>query len=70
VIELRVNGKAVELARPTGLLEYLRHLGVEPRSVAVEHNGVILERDAYASVTLQGGDSVEIVRMVGGGAGR
>jgi sulfur carrier protein len=68
VIELLVNGKEVELASPTALLDYLRQLGVEPRAVAVEHNGAIIERDAYASVTLQGGDTVEIVRMVGGGS--
>jgi thiamine biosynthesis protein ThiS len=67
VIALRINGKAVELREPTALLEYLAQLGVEPRAVAVEHNGVILERDDYASATLQNGDTVEIVRMVGGG---
>jgi thiamine biosynthesis protein ThiS len=70
VIALRINGKAVELAGPTALLDYLHQLGVEPRAVAVEHNGVILERDAFVSTTLQSGDTVEIVRMVGGGAGR
>jgi thiamine biosynthesis protein ThiS len=67
VIALRINGKAVELGGPTALLDYLAQLGVEPRAVAVEHNGVILEREAYASATLQNGDTVEIVRMVGGG---
>jgi thiamine biosynthesis protein ThiS len=70
LIALRINGKTVELAAPTALLDYLRQLGVEPRAVAVEHNGVILERDAFASTTLLSGDTVEIVRMVGGGAGR
>jgi thiamine biosynthesis protein ThiS len=68
LIALRINGKTVELAAPTALLDYLRQLGVEPRAVAVEHNGVILERDAFASTMLQSGDTVEIVRMVGGGA--
>ena len=68
MIALRVNGKTVDLTGPTALLDYLRELGVEPRAVAVEHNGVILERDAFASTTLQSGDTVEIVRMVGGGA--
>jgi thiamine biosynthesis protein ThiS len=70
MIALRINGKPVELTGPTALLHYLDQLGVEPRSVAVEHNGVILERDAFASTTLQSGDTVEIVRMVGGGVGR
>jgi Sulfur transfer protein involved in thiamine biosynthesis len=40
---------------------------VSPRAVAVEHNGTIIERDAYAATTLRDGDVVEIVRMVGGG---
>jgi sulfur carrier protein len=68
VISLQVNGKRVELERPTRLLAYLDKLGVNPRAVAVEHNGAIIERSAFASVTLQEGDTVEIVRMVGGGA--
>jgi thiamine biosynthesis protein ThiS len=67
VIVLQVNGKRVELAGPTPLLGYLEELGVTPRAVAVEHNGVIIEREAYATVTLDAGDTVEIVRMVGGG---
>jgi thiamine biosynthesis protein ThiS len=67
VISLRINGKTVQLERPTGLLAYLDRLGVSPRAVAVEHNGTIIERSAYEGVTLQEGDAVEIVRMVGGG---
>jgi sulfur carrier protein len=67
MITLQINGKAVELEAPTPLLAYLDRLGVNPRAVAVEHNGEILERAAYESTTLRQGDRVEIVRMVGGG---
>lgn len=67
MISLEVNGRRVELERPTPLVEYIERLGVDPRAVAVEHNGEILERSAYASTTLRAGDRVEIVRMVGGG---
>ena len=67
MISLQVNGKPVELERPIPLVIYLEQLGVNPRTVAVEHNGEIIQRSAYASVTLQEGDRVEIVRMVGGG---
>jgi sulfur carrier protein len=69
VITLLVNGKQVELESPTPLLAYLEQLGVNPRAVAVEHNGTIVERAAYEAVTLRQGDKVEIVRMVGGGCG-
>ena len=67
MISLRVNGKTVELESPTPLLRYLDRLGVDPRAVAVEHNGQILERSAYADAILRDGDQLEIVRMVGGG---
>jgi len=68
VIALQINGKRVELERPTALLAYLEQLGVNPRAVAVEHNGEIIERAGYEAVTLRDGDQVEIVRMVGGGS--
>ncbi len=64
---LRVNGREVELSRPTPLPDYLRGIGVDPRAVAVEHNGEILQRELYAACVLDDGDVVEIVRMVGGG---
>ena len=67
MILLQINGKRVELESPTPLLAYLDQLGVSRRTVAVEHNGVILERDRYETTTLKDGDTVEIVRMVGGG---
>ena len=70
MISLRVNGKPVELEAQTPLLDYLARLGVDPRAVAVEHNGQIVERPAYAGVLLREGDTVEIVRMVGGGVSR
>jgi sulfur carrier protein len=68
MITLQVNGKQVELEAPTPLVLYIEKLGVNPRTVAVEHNGEIIQRDRFASVVLQEGDRVEIVRMVGGGS--
>jgi thiamine biosynthesis protein ThiS len=68
VITLQVNGKQVELDAATPLLSYLSRLQVDPRSVAVEHNGEIVERSRFEEVVLDDGDQVEIVRMVGGGS--
>lgn len=67
MITLQVNGKQVELEAPIPLVLYLEQLGVNPRTVAVEHNGEIIQRASFASVVLNQGDRVEIVRMVGGG---
>jgi thiamine biosynthesis protein ThiS len=70
MISLQINGKRVELDEPTRLLAYLDQLGVNSRAVAVEHNGAIVERSEYEAVVLREGDTVEIVRMVGGGGVR
>ena len=67
MIALQINGKRVELEAATPLLDYIERLGVDPRAVAVEHNGDIIERDRYVATMLRDGDVVEIVRMVGGG---
>ncbi len=67
MIALQVNGRSVQLEGPTPLLAYLEKLGVNAKAVAVELNGVIIERTAYANAKLDEGDVVEIVRMVGGG---
>jgi sulfur carrier protein len=64
---VRINGKAVELQEPTPLLDYVSQVGVDPRAIAVEVNGEILQRETYSDCTLRDGDVVEIVRMVGGG---
>jgi sulfur carrier protein len=66
-MRLIVNGRPVDLDRPTPLLEYLGALAVDQRAVAVELNQRILERSEFAAAVLGEGDVVEIVRMVGGG---
>ena len=68
MISLHVNGKRIELDAATPLTEYLAQLGLDPRAVAVEHNGEIVERSRFAETVLDEGDQVEILRMVGGGA--
>lgn len=66
-MNLRVNGKEVDLPSGLSLLDYLAGLAVDPGAVAVELNGDILARESYADRTLKEADRLEIVRMVGGG---
>jgi thiamine biosynthesis protein ThiS len=66
-ISLTLNGKPRSLPGETPLLDLLTELGVDRRLIAVAHNGEVLPRDTYEGVVLRDGDSVEVVRMVGGG---
>lgn len=67
MIALTINGRPVTLDGPTPLVAYLGGIAVDPRTVAVEVNGRILHRTEFESTTLEEGDAVEVVRMVGGG---
>ncbi|HEY8491725.1 MAG TPA: sulfur carrier protein ThiS [Dehalococcoidia bacterium] len=67
MISLTVNGKQRHLAAAIPLTRFLAENGIDTRLIAVAVNGEVVRKADYASVTLQDGDVVEIVRMVGGG---
>ncbi len=67
MITLTINGAPRELDAPMTVAQYLDTLGLAGRYVAVARNGDVLERGAFANITLEDGDRVEIVRPVGGG---
>ena len=67
VIALTVNGKVRKLEEPTALEQFLRNHDVDIKFVAVAYNGTVLRREEFGEVILSEGDTVEIVRPVGGG---
>ncbi len=67
MIKVTINGKDHEIREPTLVSEYVASLGVEPKMIAIAHNGEVLRRDEWADVTVSEGDSLEVVRAVGGG---
>ena len=64
---IRLNGESRELPGPVSITALLAALDIDPRQVAVEHNFVVIRRDAYPSTVVSDGDEVEIVNFVGGG---
>jgi len=49
------------------ILALLEQLKIDPRTVAVEHNLVVIKRARYAETMIEEGAEVEIVAFVGGG---
>jgi sulfur carrier protein len=66
-MKITVNGKQREIDREVDLPAVLESFGVDPRLVAVAVNGEVVPRDQYAAVRVREHDTLEIVRMVGGG---
>ena len=62
-----VNGDERELARDQTIESSLIALGLDPRIVAVERDGALVRRPAFASTRLAADDRLEIVRFVQGG---
>lgn len=62
-----VNGEERKVPGPATLLDLLRHLGLDPRTVVVERNREIVRRPKLGETALAEGDAIELVHFVGGG---
>ncbi|MDA0733155.1 MAG: sulfur carrier protein ThiS [Chloroflexi bacterium] len=67
MINLVVNGKPREADENVNLEKYLTTFDVNLRFVAVGYNGEVIKKESYSGITLNDGDTLEIVRPVGGG---
>lgn len=67
MIHVTINGEDHEFPDAAPLVEYVSSLGVNMKMIAIAYNGEVLRRDEWADVTLSDGDTVEVVRAVGGG---
>jgi thiamine biosynthesis protein ThiS len=66
-LQITLNGDKYEVAGPLTVTDLLVRLDIDARRVAVEHNLVVLKREAFDRTTVREGDEVEIVNFVGGG---
>jgi thiamine biosynthesis protein ThiS len=66
---LKVNGAEKEFpdGLPATVAELMKVLGVNAATVVAEIEGQIIQREMFAETKLQSGQSVELVRFVGGG---
>ena len=66
-MQVTLNGERRELTDGTTISGLLETLQVSPERVVVEVNLTILKRSEHRDAVLEAGDTVEIVRFVGGG---
>ena len=64
---VKVNGEMLDVNGKT-ITELLDSMDINVFHVAVELNEEIITKTEYSSTVLNDGDTVEIVRFVGGGA--
>ena len=66
-MRITLNGEPHDLAGPLTVNDLLAQLQIDARRVAVEHNLIVLKREAFERIVVKDGDEVEIVNFVGGG---
>ncbi len=62
-----INGKKLTLPRGTTIASFLEDMNLQHKSVVVEVNRDIIDREKFGDIELKDGDEVEIVRFIGGG---
>ncbi|MHC4442728.1 MAG: sulfur carrier protein ThiS [Planctomycetota bacterium] len=66
-MRITVNGEEKEIEAGLTVAQLVASCDLRPEHVAVEVNEDLVTRTKHDSTTLQEGDAVEIVTMVGGG---
>ena len=66
-MQVTVNGETREVAEQTTVAALLEALGLRADVTVVQRNGDVVERDRYGDTALAVGDTLELVRFVGGG---
>jgi thiazole synthase len=69
MLSLTINGEVHTLPESFTVADLLRHLGYDPRKVAVEVNRTVIPARLHPDHRLHPDDSIEIVTLVGGGSG-
>ena len=62
-----VNGKETEVAEGLTVAALIAEKGLNPDTVVIEHNLVILPKEKWNDVVISAEDRIEIVAFVGGG---
>lgn len=64
---VRINGETREVPALPSLGDLLDHLKIQHQAIGILQNGDVVARDAFYETPLGDGDTLEIVRFVGGG---
>ena len=68
-MKIQINGATQEVPDGLSVAALVAHQKIkQPAMVSVEHNGEILDREAFETVQVREGDAVEFLYFMGGGA--
>ena len=66
-IKIRLNGKILIVEKNTPILKILNKHRIRPKMVAMELNGIIVDKTKIKLIKFKNKDKLEIVHFIGGG---
>ena len=65
--KIQLNGKKIVIKSNYSILDLLKKYKLSNKKIAIEHNGIIIQKSNYRKKYLKNNDKVEIVHFIGGG---
>ena len=65
--KIQLNGKKVIIKSNFSISDLLKKYNLDNKKIAIEHNGIIIQRANYRKKYLKENDKIEIVHFIGGG---
>lgn len=66
-MKITLNGEPREVAADLSITALLDMFGFKPEATVVERNADIIDRAQYPKTIISEGDTIELIRFVGGG---
>jgi sulfur carrier protein len=64
---IKINGKTSEVSDSLSILDLISARGLRDKAVVIELNGTVIRRESWGDIRLSPDDSLEIIRLMGGG---
>ena len=65
--KIQLNGKKVVINSNYSIFDLLKKYKLNNKKIAIEYNGVIIQKVNYKKKYLKNNDKIEIVHFIGGG---
>ena len=65
--KIQLNGKNILVKTNYSIFDLLKKYNLSKKKVAIEHNGIIIQKTDYKKKILKNNDKVEVVTFIGGG---
>ena len=65
--KIQLNGKKISIKPKSTIYELLKKFKLNNKKIAIEHNGIIIQKSNYKKKYLKNKDKLEVVHFIGGG---